>query len=113
MSHAKVFSPRLDHRLAFAEKMSHDLTMGVHVQAVSAAEEALESADILITGIDSVAPILETTHRREIVPYKLHGNRHYGCRHRSPSLRTMTRSPTDTKNITTRFDQTVNPCPIT
>ena len=111
MSHAKVFSSQVNHRLAFAEKMSHDLTMDV--QAVSAAEEALKSADILITGIDSVAPILETTHGREngreIVPYKLHGNRHYGCRHRSPSLRTMTRSPTDTKNITTRFDQTVNP----
>jgi ornithine cyclodeaminase/alanine dehydrogenase-like protein (mu-crystallin family) len=70
MSHAKVFSPRLDHRLAFAEKMSHDLTMDV--QAVSTAEEALKSADILITGIDSAATILETTHRREIVPYK-HG----------------------------------------
>jgi hypothetical protein len=42
--------------------------MGVHVRAVSAAEEALKSADILITGIDSVAPILETTHRREIAP---------------------------------------------
>ena len=74
MSYAKVFSPGLDHRLAFAEKMSHDLTMDV--QAMCAAEEALKSADILITGIDSVA-ILETTrgreNDREIVPYKLHG----------------------------------------
>jgi alanine dehydrogenase len=56
LTHARVFSPTVDHRLAFAAKMSHDLN--VDVRAVSGAEEAMEDADIVITATDSRAPIL-------------------------------------------------------
>jgi ornithine cyclodeaminase/alanine dehydrogenase-like protein (mu-crystallin family) len=57
LTHGKVFSPKLDHRLAFAEKMSHDLNMDV--RAVSGAEEALEDADVVITATDSRTPIFD------------------------------------------------------
>jgi ornithine cyclodeaminase/alanine dehydrogenase-like protein (mu-crystallin family) len=57
LTQAKVFSPRSDHRLAFAEKMSHDLNMDV--RAVARPEEALEGADIVITATNSLEPIFD------------------------------------------------------
>jgi ornithine cyclodeaminase/alanine dehydrogenase-like protein (mu-crystallin family) len=57
LTQAKVFSPRSDHRLAFAEKMSHDLN--IDIRAVSRPEEALEGADIVMTATNSMAPVFD------------------------------------------------------
>ncbi len=52
---ATVFSPTPEHRLAFAEKMSHRLN--IDIRPAKNPEEALEGADIVITATDSCTPV--------------------------------------------------------
>jgi len=55
ISSANVFSPTPEHRLAFAEKMSHKLS--IDIRPAKSPEEALEGADIVITATDSRTPV--------------------------------------------------------
>jgi alanine dehydrogenase len=63
VTQARVFSPTAAHRQTFAEKLSHDLEFPV--LAVSSAEEAVESADIVITATDSRAPVFDGSRLKE------------------------------------------------
>jgi alanine dehydrogenase len=57
LTQVKVFSPTEVHRRAFAEKMSHELA--IEVSAASSPEEALESADVVITATNSRTPVFD------------------------------------------------------
>jgi ornithine cyclodeaminase/alanine dehydrogenase-like protein (mu-crystallin family) len=57
LTEVKVFSPTLAHRDVFAEKMSRDL--GFSVGAASGVQEAVATADIVITATSAKTPILE------------------------------------------------------
>jgi alanine dehydrogenase len=63
VSRACVFSPTPTHRQAFAEKQSQELKFPV--LAVSSAEEAVESADIVITATNSREPVFAGSHLKE------------------------------------------------
>lgn len=53
----RVYSPTKAHRQAYAEEMSEKL--GLEVEAVSTAEEAVRGADIVATCTDSNLPVIE------------------------------------------------------
>ena len=57
VTQAWVFSPTPAHRQAFADKMTQDLELPV--AAVSSAEEAVQSADIVITATNSREPVFD------------------------------------------------------
>jgi alanine dehydrogenase len=63
VSQAWVFSPTPGHRQAFAEKQTQDLKFPV--LAVSSAEEAVESADIVITATNSREPVFAGSDLKE------------------------------------------------
>jgi ornithine cyclodeaminase len=52
---ASVFSPTVEHRTAFAGKMSH--AMAIPVSPVDSPEEALANADIIIAATNSSTPV--------------------------------------------------------
>lgn len=53
---AKVFSPNMDHRQEFVAKMSR--VTGCNVEAVSSAEEAADSAEIIVSATNSLHPTI-------------------------------------------------------
>ncbi len=55
ITRATVFSPTPEHRLAFAEKMSHKLS--IDIRPAKSPEEALQDADVVITATDSRTPV--------------------------------------------------------
>lgn len=57
LAQVRVYSPTAVHRKKLAEKLGSEL--GIPVQAVSSAEEALAIADIVITATDSKAPVFD------------------------------------------------------
>jgi ornithine cyclodeaminase/alanine dehydrogenase-like protein (mu-crystallin family) len=57
LTEAWVFSPTPERRRAFADKMSRELE--IPVNAAESPEEALASADVLITATNSQAPIFD------------------------------------------------------
>lgn len=57
VTQAWVFSPTPEHRQAFAKKLSQDLKFPI--SAVASAEEAIESADIVITATNSRTPVFD------------------------------------------------------
>jgi alanine dehydrogenase len=57
LTQVRVYSPAAKHREALAEKLGSELK--ISVQAVARAEEALESADIVITATDSKLPVFD------------------------------------------------------
>ena len=63
LTEAWVFSPTPERRSAFAAKMSRELE--IPVNAAESAEEALASADVLITATNSPAPIFDGNSLRE------------------------------------------------
>lgn len=56
LTQAWVFSPGLEHRTAFAAKMTGQL--GFPIKTAESAEEALANADIIITATNSRTPVL-------------------------------------------------------
>jgi len=63
VSLVKIFSPTKAHRRAFGEKMSQAL--GIEVQVVDSAAQAIGDADILITATASRTPVLDGNWLRE------------------------------------------------
>jgi len=57
LTQVRVYSPTPERRESLAEKLGAELK--ISVRAVSSAEEALESADIVITATDSKAPVFD------------------------------------------------------
>jgi alanine dehydrogenase len=57
LKEAKVYSPTPAHRLAFAEKMSREL--GIGVRAAASAREAVEDADVVITATSANQPVID------------------------------------------------------
>ncbi len=57
LKEAKVYSPTPAHRLAFAEKMSREL--GIGVRAAARAREAVEDADVVITATSANQPVID------------------------------------------------------
>lgn len=55
----KVFSPTLEHRQMFADRMSGEL--GIPVRAVDEAREAIRGADIVVAATNSSNPVLHGT----------------------------------------------------
>jgi alanine dehydrogenase len=63
LTQARVFSPTPAHRQAFAEKLSQELKFPV--VAMANAEEAVESADVVITATNSTAPVFDGSRLKE------------------------------------------------
>jgi ornithine cyclodeaminase/alanine dehydrogenase-like protein (mu-crystallin family) len=57
LTQVKVYSPNLEHRLAFAEKMSREVN--TEVRAASDPQEALDGADIVIVATNSNQPVID------------------------------------------------------
>lgn len=57
LTEVRVFSPTPERRAAFAKKMEREI--GIPVQAVESAEEALADADIVITATNSRTPVFD------------------------------------------------------
>ena len=53
----RVYSPTAENRAAFADRMAHEL--GVPVQAVGSAREAVEGADIVAAATNAGSPVLD------------------------------------------------------
>jgi alanine dehydrogenase len=54
----KVYSPKEEHRLSFAERIKKMLK--IEVQAVDQAEKAVRGSDILVTSTNSIGPVFKT-----------------------------------------------------
>ncbi len=57
LTQVKVYSPSLEHRLAFAEKMSREIN--TEVRAASDPQEALDGADIVVVATNSNQPVVD------------------------------------------------------
>jgi ornithine cyclodeaminase/alanine dehydrogenase-like protein (mu-crystallin family) len=72
---ARVYSPTAANREAFAEAMGHEL--GIRVQPVASAEEAVRGADIVASCTDSMAPTIRPEwlspgmHVTNVGPYEI------------------------------------------
>lgn len=63
LTQVDIFSPTREHRDALANKLGAELE--IPVRAVSSAEEALATADIVITATDSQMPVFDGSQLRE------------------------------------------------